>query len=150
MLNLLNVPQLLATAMLLLTEIGYWVSALMPDGCDCSHSEIVKFSSTSSGGSIGNSQSELSTRSSNYSSAIFTLTLILKYSSNTRNERPDGRPLPHSGRQVGTYWHLPPLSHGHLEDYHCRESPRSSQVPYWDVGGVAEESGPFPHLVCHH
>ena len=64
MLNLLNEPQPLATAMLLHTEIGYWISALMPDGCDCSQLEIVKFSSTSSGGSIGNSQGELSTHSS--------------------------------------------------------------------------------------
>ena len=30
MLNLLNEPQPLGTAMLLHTEIGYWISALMP------------------------------------------------------------------------------------------------------------------------
>jgi len=30
MLNLLNEPQPLAVAMLLLNEIGYWISALMP------------------------------------------------------------------------------------------------------------------------
>ena len=72
------------------------------------------------------------------------------YSFNTWYERLDGGSLPHSGRQVGTHWYLPPPSHGHLESHWCRAPAWSSQVPHWDAGGVAEKSGPSPHLVCHH
>ena len=46
----------------------FLISALMLDGCGYSHAEIVELPSTSSGGSIRNSQGELSTHSSNYSS----------------------------------------------------------------------------------
>ena len=44
------------------------------------------------------------------------------YSSNTKIGRPDGGPLPHSGRQVEVYWYLPSLPHGHLKD-HCSRAP---------------------------
>ena len=59
-----------------------------------------------------------------------------------------GCPLPHSSRQVGAHWHLPPPLYGHLK--HCRAPAWwSSRMPHWDIRGVAEESRPSPHLVCH-
>ena len=48
---------------------------------------------------------------------------------------------------IGIYLHFPMAT---LKTITAEKSARSSQVPYWDVGGVAEESGPSPHLVCHH
>ena len=49
---------------------------------------------------------------------------------------------------IGIYLHLPMATLRTIAIEHQQDP--SSQVPHWDAAGVAEESGPSPHLVCHH
>ena len=49
---------------------------------------------------------------------------------------------------IGIYLHLPmPTLKTIAAEHHAA---RLSQVPHWDTGSVAEESGPSSHLDCHY